>query len=124
MHSRPDHVSMQNNHVIPLFPLIIEVSYTLSREARCCTSQLLSISEAYCARLSPKGCTGTLRKWLYSIDCPRALDGKGPKCTVASRAWVAVTPSPGDCRLETISTPAGPSGSATVLLLPGALTLQ
>ena len=63
---------MQNNHVIPLFPWIIEVSYTLSRsrEARCCTSQLLSISEAYCARLSPKGRTGTLRKWLYSIGCP------------------------------------------------------
>ena len=93
---------MQNNHVTPLFPWIIEVSYTLSREARCCTSQLRSISEAYCARLSPKGRAGTLRKWLYSIGCPRALDGKSPKRTVTSRAWAAVTPSPRDCRLETI----------------------
>ena len=96
---------MQNNHVTPLFRAIrwiIEVSYNLSREARCCTSQLLSISEAYCARLSPKGRAGTLRKWLYSIGCPRALDGKGPKRTVASRAWAAVTPSTRDCRLETI----------------------
>ena len=76
--------------------------YALSRSTMP-PSQLLSISEAYCARLSPKIRAGTLRKWLYSLGCPQALGGKfRPNTHNCFARLGGVIPSPRDCGPVTI----------------------
>ena len=60
------YMARKNNHVTPL---ALYISRT--RDAK--------HAEAYCARLSPKGRSGALQKWQYSLGCPRALDENGPK---------------------------------------------
>ena len=112
---------MQNNHVIHC-PM--DNYRSRGARARCRSSQPASLGLLR-TRFSRKTRWNSSEVSVLSRMSTSAWREKGPTCTIASRAWAAVTPSPRDCRPVTTDTlPLVLLGPPQFQLLPGPLILQ